>query len=133
MRKINKIIVHHSASNGKTTTPEDIKKWHLARGMKDIGYHYIIDYSGFIHVGRDYQKVGAHCKGKNLNSIGICVTGNFEKEFPSLEQSDSLRALCVSLKILFPKTTIEGHLENANTLCPGKNLMPYIKDLRSTL
>ncbi len=133
MRKINKIIVHHSASDGKTTTPEEIKSWHLKRGLKDIGYHYLIDYDGFLDIGRLSERVGAHCKGKNKDSIGICVIGNFETDFPSKKQAEVLRRFLKDLKREYPEATIEGHCENANTLCPGKNLMPYIKDLRGTL
>jgi N-acetylmuramoyl-L-alanine amidase len=133
MRKINKIIVHHSASNGKTTTPEDIWDWHKSKGYKLIGYHYLVDYDGILHQGRDENMVGAHCKGKNLNSLGVCVIGNFQIDFPSKKQAEKLRVLLTDLKKKYPDASIEGHLENANTLCPGINLMPYLKDLRGTL
>jgi hypothetical protein len=98
MRQIKKIIVHHSASNGKTTAPEDIQKWHLARGMKNIGYHYLVDYDGILSQGRDEEQIGAHCKGKNINSLGICVIGNFETDFPSKKQAEILRRLLTDLK-----------------------------------
>ena len=130
MRKIDKIIIHHSASDGKTTTPEIIKSWHLERGMKDIGYHYLIGHSGEIFKGRQEIKIGAHCKGQNANSIGVCVIGNFENDFPTLNQSVSIRSLIESLSLRFPEAKVSGHKENAPTLCPGRNLQKYLEDLR---
>ena len=43
MRKINKIILHCSATpEGREHNVEDIRRWHLRRGFSDIGYHYLI-------------------------------------------------------------------------------------------
>ena len=54
-RYINEIIVHCSATaEGKDFTVADIKKWHLARGFSDIGYHYVIYRDGSINKGRSY-------------------------------------------------------------------------------
>ena len=45
MRKINKIIIHCSATpEQREVSVETIRKWHLQRGFNDIGYHYVIDY-----------------------------------------------------------------------------------------
>ena len=53
MRKINQIIIHCSATpEGRNDTSKDIRRWHLARGFKDIGYHYIILLDGTIELGR---------------------------------------------------------------------------------
>jgi len=77
-RKINKVIIHHSASPVDTTV-EDIDRWHKARGWSGIGYHWVLLEDGTWAKGRHENKTGAHCKGHNKGSIGICVTGNFEK------------------------------------------------------
>ena len=75
-RYINEIIVHCSATpEGKDFTVTDIKKWHLARGFSDIGYHYVIYRDGSVHTGRDESKIGAHCTGHNSYSIGVCYIG----------------------------------------------------------
>lgn len=39
MRKINKIIIHCTATP-LTTSVESIRKYHLSLGYKDIGYHF---------------------------------------------------------------------------------------------
>lgn len=75
-RLVNKIIVHCSASDvPEHDDIEVIRRWHLARGWKDIGYHHFIDKAGRIFRGRKCSEVGAHCKGENGNSIGICLSG----------------------------------------------------------
>lgn len=83
---IKKIIVHCSASTfGDVAT---IDRWHKERGWSGIGYHYVITngvakkhdqydpgLDGLIQTGREWQKIGAHCKGQNRDSIGICLIG----------------------------------------------------------
>lgn len=76
-RKIDKVIVHHSASPVSTTV-EQIDEWHKARGWSGIGYHWVLLEDGTWAKGRNENKTGAHCNGYNKGSIGICVTGNFE-------------------------------------------------------
>ena len=82
MRSINEIIVHCSATReGQHIPVETIKKWHTeGRGWTDIGYHFYIELDGTIKKGRDIDKTGAHCKGHNRNSIGICYCGGVESD-----------------------------------------------------
>ena len=77
LNKINKIIIHCSDSDVEAhDNVQTIRVWHLARGFEDIGYHYIImKHTEDIGYGRHIGYVGAHCKGYNYNSIGICLTG----------------------------------------------------------
>jgi len=82
MRKIDKIIIHCSATReGENYTVDTIRSWHVdGRGWSDIGYHFYIDLYGKIHKGRDIAKIGAHVKGHNRNSIGICYCGGVEAD-----------------------------------------------------
>ena len=77
MRDINSIIVHCSDSNIKShDNIETIRKWHVdERGWSDIGYHYVITQDGVVHEGRPLSRRGAHARGHNVGSIGICLTG----------------------------------------------------------
>ena len=76
MRKINEIIVHCTATpEGKDFSVADIDRWHRARGFDGIGYHYVVCRDGSVHKGRDVAKSGAHCKGHNAGSIGVCYVG----------------------------------------------------------
>ena len=99
MRKINKIIVHCSASDRpEHDNPHVIREWHLSRGWSDSGYHYIITKNGSLSVSRPISIKGAHCYGQNSHSIGICCTG---KESFSEFQFQTLKALCLNLCEIF--------------------------------
>lgn len=127
MRSINKIIIHCSATReGQDIPVETIKKWHIeGRGWSDIGYHFYIDINGKIQKGRDIAKIGAHCKGQNRNSIGICYCGGVEadgktpKDTRTDEQKDALLAVLRTLKAMYPKAIIHSHNDYANKACPS--------------
>ena len=81
MRKINKIIVHCTATQeSKDVSVDEVRRWHLKRGWKGIGYHYVVLLDGTIEYGRSVYEPGAHVKGMNKNSIGICYIGGVESE-----------------------------------------------------
>ena len=128
MREINKIIVHCSATREEENFEvAEIRKWHLARGFNDIGYHFYIDLYGEIHKGRDISKIGAHCKGHNRNSIGICYCGGVEadgktpKDTRNTEQRRALVAVLRTLKAMYPNAVIHSHSDFANKACPSFN------------
>ena len=126
MRSINEIIIHCSATReGQQVTVDTIRDWHLAKGWNDIGYHFYIDLDGTINKGRDIDKMGAHCKGHNRNSIGICYCGGVEadgktpKDTRTQEQKDSLLNVLKTLKAMYPEAVIYSHNEFANKACPS--------------
>lgn len=135
MRKIDKIIVHCSATKeGKSFNSKDITRWHLERGFNDIGYHYVVLLNGKVEIGRPEIKIGAHCKGHNSHSIGVCYIGGLdangkEKDTRTPEQKESLLILLKELKKKYPKATIHGHREFANKDCPCFDAKSEYKDL----
>ena len=137
MRQINKIIVHCSATReGENYTVDTIRSWHVdGRGWSDIGYHFYIDLYGEIHKGRDIAKIGAHCKGQNRNSIGICYCGGVEADGKTPKdtrldcQKDSLTAVLRTLKAMYPEATIHSHSDYANKACPSFNATEEYKHL----
>jgi hypothetical protein len=130
MRGINKIIVHCSATQeGKEIDAAEINLWHLKRGWSGIGYHYVVLLDGTIEYGRSIYKQGAHVKGGNKGSIGICYIGGVESERSSNgkwiakdtrtpEQKESLLLLLKTLKKMHKNATIHGHNEFAAKSCP---------------
>ena len=130
MRTINKIIIHCSATQeGRDLDAAEINRWHLKRGWNGIGYHYVVLLDGTIEYGRSIYKQGAHVKGENEKSIGICYIGGVESERGSNgkwiakdtrtpEQKESLLLLIKTLKKMHPTATIHGHSEFANKSCP---------------
>ena len=125
MRKIKEIIIHCSATKeGRNYTVADIDRWHRERGFFSIGYHFVIYRDGSIHVGRSVEEVGAHCKGHNSNSIGVCYIGGLgkdgkPKDTRTPEQKDALVGLLMRLKRQFPGAVIRGHRDFAAKACPS--------------
>ncbi len=137
MRKINKIIIHCSATpEGREHDVADIRRWHLKRGFNDIGYHYLIHIDGTIEEGRPINKQGAHCSGQNRGSIGICYVGGMSKDMKKAKdtrtqaQKDSLIKLMHKLIYKYNKDmTIHGHNEYANKACPSFNVQEEYANL----
>ena len=117
--KPEKIIFHHCARS--IWSPEDINEYHKERGFIGIGYHYYIRKDGSIYKGRDEDSIGAHTKGENNNSIGICLEGNFEIENITEVQKESLVSLSLYIINKYNIIDMMGHRVYAETLCPGKN------------
>ena len=85
-----KYIVIHCSDTDESHKSEDIHKLHLSFGWDGIGYHKIIRQDGVIENGRPEYWIGAHVKGFNNISLGICLIGkkNFSHEqFYSLKKN----------------------------------------------
>lgn len=135
-RWITKIIVHCAATpEGKDFTVADIDRWHKVKGWKCIGYHFVIYRDGSVHEGRPIDMIGAHCKGFNSHSIGICyiggctADGKHAKDTRTPEQKRALRQLLEKLHSKYPNASIHGHNEFANKACPCYSMDEY-KDLQ---
>ena len=138
MREINEIVLHCSATiEGKDYTVSDIRNWHLGRGYKDIGYHYVIYRDGTINIGRSINIAGAHTSGHNANSIGICYIGGVAKDEKTPkdtrtpEQRFALLRLvkCMMKHFEIPIEKVKGHYEYAAKACPSFNMEEFKKDL----
>lgn len=128
MRKIDKIIVHCSATpQFKDFDVEDIRDWHVnGNGWSDVGYHYIIKLDGEIQVGRLEKKIGAHVKGVNRSSIGICYIGGMDRQMKewqdtrTKEQKESLLKVINDLLEKYPGSIVYGHKDFTNKkACPS--------------
>ena len=119
------IVVHCSATpESQDITAETIRRWHLAKGWRDIGYHYVIRRNGKLEIGRPLAEAGAHVKGYNRKSIGICLVGGRaadsnkgENNF-TREQLSQLAKLVEALLLVLPaRVTVLGHRD----LSPDNN------------
>ena len=130
MRKINKIILHCSATpEVAEANVEDIRRWHLRRGFFRHWLSLSNTPDGRIEKGRPIEKQGAHCSGQNGNSIGICYVGGMDKEMKKAkdtrtpQQKDALIYLMHELIYKYNQDmTIHGHNEFANKACPSFNV-----------
>tara|TARA_R100000951_G_C2610243_1_gene171011 strand:- start:678 stop:1085 length:408 start_codon:yes stop_codon:yes gene_type:complete len=135
MRNINKIIVHCTATpEEREVTTSDLYKWHVEeRGWSDIGYHYFIDICGEIHSCRPIETKGAHCKGHNHDSIGVCYAGGYDKNLKPKdtrtdEQKESLEILLCQL-IQTYGGKVYGHCDFSTKACPSFDAKTEYQDL----
>lgn len=144
-RKITEIFIHCSATQpgwlagqGVTRKREEIRAWHLQRGFNDIGYHHLIDRDGTHATGREEDVTGAHVKGHNANSIGVCLIGGFGSDASdhfsdhyTPQQRETLDKVLAALKARYPDAVIRGHNEVAAKACPGFNVRQYLGEPNS--
>lgn len=121
--KVQYLVIHHTASSDLSA--EAIDEMHVhSRGYSGIAYHYVIRKSGAIEKGRPDNVSGAHAKGFNHISLGIALTGDFTKHYPTKEQMQSLFDLVLYLKQKYPGVRVVRHSDLIATACPG-NLFPW--------
>ena len=137
MRKISSVVVHCSATwPEQDIGVEEIDVWHKARGWSGCGYHYVIRRNAVLEYGRPISQVGAHVRGHNRWSIGICLVGGFESKATDLPEDHftgnmivTLTDLLYSLKLVLAEPfTVHGHNEFANKGCPGFDVQTWLKN-----
>ncbi len=147
MRAIKGIVVHGAWTKpGIDVDAEEIRSWHKDRGFSDIGYHYVIRRDGKLEDGRPIEKAGAHVKGHNTDTVGICLVGGRDDlakhtrdldEFTKQEvlwefnytaaQMATLRTLVAKLKAEHRITDVRGHRDfpGVTKRCPGFDVRAY--------
>ena len=98
-----------------------IRKWHKDKGWRDIGYHHVIRTNGTIEAGRPIEQAGAHTRGHNHDSIGICIAGGLDGTTNGYTQAQlqSLEILCRGYADKYD-ATIHGHNDVTNSkTCPN--------------
>ena len=131
MRTIRRIVCHHSASS-PTTTPDEIRRWHVdGNGWSDIGYHYVLhigeDGEWTAAKGRPEARNGSHAQGNNADSIGICVAGDYTDR-PLPETAEIALCALVAGKCIehgIGADAVYGHSEVMRpgyTQCPGYDM-----------
>lgn len=117
------IVVHCSATGPQADIGvAQITQWHKQRGFDTVGYHYVIRRDGTRETGRPESAIGAHVRGHNSNSIGVCLAGGVDaKGKPQNNftpaQFATLETLLRELKERYPRARILGHRD----LSPDKN------------
>ena len=135
MRKIDRIVVHCAATpEGVHFDASDIDSWHRGRGWNGIGYHFVVLLDGTIEYGRPVETQGAHVRGYNKSSIGLCYIGgvdssNHAKDTRTDAQKESLKLLIKTLGRLHPGVTISGHRDYSAKACPSFDATEEYKDL----
>ena len=130
---VTEIVLHCSATqndwmSGKSVEEKraEIDRWHKARGWRGFGYHWLIDRDGHVIAGRPESMIGAHVKGHNAGTIGICLVGGatsaasdrFEENFTKEQRAATWHMIrAISKRADIQKVT--GHNRYAAKACPG--------------
>ena len=131
MRQINLLVIHCSATKeNQSFTVQALETSHRKRGFNGIGYHYYIRQSGEVINTRPLSRIGAHAKGNNRYSIGICYEGGLDKDGKpkdtrTPEQRATLHRLVNELLIRFPRCKVCGHRDLSPDLNHNGKIEPY--------
>ncbi len=142
-RKWKEIIIHHTwkpTGIGKDGKPiltrkyaDEINRAHIIdRGWNEMGYHFLINPNGIVQYGDRWleQHAGAHCVGHNLAGIGISFVGNFDVNYPTIYQMETLYELVAELlynNFMAYDYEVHYHREFAHKTCPGSQFPDFIK------
>lgn len=122
MRGINKIVIHcaDTPSNMDIGAAE-IRIWHVNdNGWSDIGYHWVIRRNGQVEEGRPEDQAGAHVRGHNSDSIGVCLVGGKGGFNFTRVQMAALEAKVIDLKAKYPDAEVLGHCDlDGSKTCPN--------------
>lgn len=127
LKEVRYLVVHCSATpEDRDVGVEDIRQWHRQKGWLDVGYHFVITRDGELQRGRPHDRPGAHVRGFNHLSLGICLVGGVESDGKTPEQNftpyqyKTLELLLTDLKRLHPQAEVLGHrdMPKVNKACP---------------
>lgn len=124
------IIIHDSHTSPIVVNTTDyLRAYGRELGLLDVGYHYVIERTGYVQHGRHMDAIGSHTPGFNLRSIGICLAGGAD-EFGNMEdnfeasQFHALDMLVEQLLAYYGPLRVWGHTElqryrNRDLQCPA--------------
>jgi len=128
------IVVHCAATRpDQDIGTAEIRAWHLARGWRDIGYHFVIRHDGTVERGRPEAAVGAHVRGHNARSVGVCLIGGLDDTgTPAASftgrQWDALAGLVEALRRRYPGAAVVGHRDlDPGKACPSFDVAAWLR------
>lgn len=115
-RNSTELIVIHTADTYARMDigVKEIDRWHRDRGFFKIGYHLVIRRDGTLEQGRNIEECGAHVKGHNYHSVGVCMVGGRSDDDKPVanytpEQWAKLEEVVRDLSKKYPDAKIVGH------------------------
>lgn len=129
-RRIERGVIHCAATPGDVSAAT-IDEWHKARGWRSIGYHFVIRFSGMLERGRPIGQTGAHARGYNHDSIGICLAGGLNPGDFQDAQFTTLETVVRLLREMYPHIVFLGHrdLPNVHKACPNFEVKEWLQNI----
>lgn len=127
MDKIRYLVVHCADTPDDIDfSAEDIHRWHLERGWSGIGYHAVIKKDGTIQLGRPEYWDGAHVRGHNHESLGVCLVG---RDDFTPKQMRALGTVLIGWKQKHPNAEVVGHRDlDSHKTCPNFDVKAWWAD-----
>jgi N-acetylmuramoyl-L-alanine amidase len=148
---VEKIVVHHTGtSSSEPDWPREVRAIYrstVARGYRDVPYHWLIDPNGLVYEGRWARRVtagafptgedargrsvrGGHAKSYNERTIGVALLGTFDDHRPTDAAFDALIAViawkCSRWKIdpvgATPYRLNDGTRQVVPNICPHRRV-----------
>ena len=153
------LIIHHSAGNTVSNDFAAVVRaywdYHVnSNGWDDIGYNWLVDPDGVLYKGRAWKSsteenvMGAHNSGKNGNTAGICLIGNYVSNVPSEEGLNGIADISAFLSQKYGidplgesyhaalgtvNDNIDGHGQSGGgTACPGTQVINRLQVIRES-
>jgi len=130
-KKTTLLLVHCSYTKAtQDIGVDEIRQWHTlprpkGNGWSDVGYNLIVRRDGTLEHGRDIEAIGAHAKGYNSVSVGVCLVGGMSADEKPLfnftqTQLTTLKHVLDYLTEKYPDAEVKGHrdLPNSHKPCP---------------
>lgn len=130
MNKPSRIVIHCSDTpTGRDVRAHEIHAWHVGQGWDAIGYHAVVELSGKVEQGRPWYVVGAHARGHNTNSLGICIVGR--GEYSSAQVSSlKVKVRMWMREFGIDKDSVVGHYElDSGKSCPMIDMDAFRSEL----
>jgi len=136
-RSIHHIVLHCSATPPKLDIgASEINRWHIQRGWRKIGYHFVIRQDGTLEQGRKLNEIPAQARGYNKHAIAICYVGGVDKNGAPKDtrtdaQKETMATLVATLHELFPNAEILGHrdLPGVKKACPSFDVKTWLNEI----
>lgn len=119
------ITIHCSDSpDDRDIGKKEINEWHVERGFKKIGYHFVVRRDGTIEEGRDISEQGAHVHGYNTDNVGVVLVGRYEFTKGQLATLWDL-VLDLMKHYRIPLENVKGHYEwpKVQKTCPNLDMV----------
>ncbi len=150
---VSHLIVHHefgsNTSSDWAARVRSIQNFHInGNGWSDIGYNFLVDPNGVVYEGRagGDNAIGAHFCGRNRNTMGVCMLGDYSTVTPTTATQNSLKRLLAwkadkeninplgssfHYSVNRALTHISGHRDAGCSACPGNGGYATLGGIRS--
>lgn len=146
--KLKYLVIHATATpEGRTVTPDDIKKWHLSpppegRGWKQVGYSDMITIEGeLINLvpyneddNVDKWEITNGVAGINVISRHVVYVGGCDQKIKPKDTRTNAQLKTLSEYVWntiekHPKILVAGHNQFANKACPSFGVPTWLLEI----